>query len=573
MGGLGVDGMESSKLEPKLWTVIKEGYSAKAFGKDLVAGLIVGIVALPLSIALAIASGVRPEQGLYTAVVAGLLIALLSGSRVQIGGPTGAFIVLVYGIVHDYGYDGLAVATLLAGGLLVAMGFAKLGGVIKFIPYPVTVGFTGGIAVIIFVSQVRDFFGLRMESVPAHFYDKIMAFLAHASTVNVQAVVLGAASLAVMALWPRLTKRIPGSLVAIVLATTAAQLLHLDVETIGSRFGHVPDHLPAPSLPKINWADVPELFSPALAIALLAGIESLLSAVVADGMTGRRHRSNMELIAQGVANLASPFFGGIPATGAIARTATNIKNGGTTPVAGIVHAFTVLAIMLAFGRWAEMIPMAVLAAILMRVAIGMGEWHLFWSLLRAPRGDVLVLVSTFLLTVLVDLTVAIEAGVVLASFLFMHRMAEATEVAAITDTLNESEDEDDPAATAKREIPPGVEVFEIYGPFFFGAADRFKQALESSAKRPRVLILRMRHVNSMDATGLRALQDVYHKCRRQGTALILSGVHEVPFEVMNRADFLNQIGLENVAPDFDYALMRAKDILALPPAARQTRHG
>jgi SulP family sulfate permease len=294
---------------------------------------------------------------------------------------------------------------------------------------------------------------------------------------------------------------------------------------------------------------------------------------VADGMTGRRHRSNMELIAQGVANIVTPFFGGIPATGAIARTATNIKNGGTTPVAGIVHALTVLTIMLAFGRWAEAIPMAVLAAILMRVAIGMSEWHLFWSLLRAPRGDVLVLVTTFLLTVLVDLTVAIEAGVVLASFLFMHRMAEATQVESITGTLNETEETDDPEATSSRVVPPGVEVFEIYGPFFFGAADRFKRALESSAKRPRALILRMRHVNSMDATGLRALEDVHHKCRRQGTQLILSEVHEVPFEVMNRADFLHNVGLENIAPKLDDALFRAGQVLASPPSPRQTRHG
>jgi SulP family sulfate permease len=565
--------VESSKLEPKLWTVLKEGYSLAAFRKDLFAGIIVGIVALPLSIALAIASGVRPEQGLYTAVVAGFIIAALSGSRVQVGGPTGAFIVIVYGIVQEFGYDGLAVATLLAGTLLVAMGLAGLGGVIKFIPFPVTVGFTGGIAVIIFVSQVRDFFGLQMDSVPARFYDKILAFIAHAGTANLQAVALGAVSLAIMALWPRLTKRIPGSLVAILLATAAVPLFHLDVESIGSRFGHVPDHFPAPRLPNIQWKDVPHLFSPALAIALLAGIESLLSAVVADGMTGRRHRSNMELIAQGVANLASPLFGGIPATGAIARTATNIKNGGTTPVAGIVHALIVLVIMLAFGRWAEKIPMAVLAAILMRVAIGMGEWHLFWSLLRAPRGDVLVLVSTFLLTILVDLTVAIEAGVVLASFLFMHRMAEAAQVESITGSLNETEETDDPEATSSRVVPPGVEVFEIYGPFFFGAADRFKQALESSAKRPRVLILRMRHVNSMDATGLHALEDVYHKCRRQGTQLVLSEVHEVPFEVLNRADFLHRIGLENIAPRLDDALFRANMVLATPPSPRHTRHG
>lgn len=553
-----------TSLVPQLITVLRGGYSRSLFGKDLISGVIVGIVALPLSIAFAIASGVKPEQGLYTAIVAGFLISVLSGSRVQIGGPTGAFIVIVYSIVQEYGYDGLVVATVLAGLLLILMGFARLGAVIKFIPYPVTVGFTSGIALIIFVSQIRDLLGLDMESVPVDFVEKILAYGESLSTIGGTAASVGMAAILITVLWPRITHRIPGSLVAIIATTALVQLLDLPVETIGSRFGGVPNSLPAPQIPSISWDLFTRMFSPALTIALLAAIESLLSAVVADGMIGTRHRSNMELIAQGVANVVSPLFGGIPATGAIARTATNVKNGGRSPIAGLVHAVTLLLIMLFFGQWAALIPMTTLAAILMVVAYNMSEWHLFARLLRSPKSDILVLLNTFFLTVLIDLSVAIQVGVVLAAFLFMRRMANVTQAGFLGRTLREEDEEDepnDPKALSTREVPDGVEVFEIYGPFFFGAADKFKDALLQIDRPPRVLIMRMRHVLSVDATALRALEDVHEKARRDGTTLILSGVHAQPLTALERTGLLRAIGEENVVGDIDEALRRARQLV------------
>ncbi len=506
---------------------------------------------------------------MYTAVIAGFLISLFSGSRVQIGGPTGAFIVIVYGIVAQYGYDGLAVATIIAGVLLVAMGLAGLGAIIKFIPYPVTVGFTAGIALIIAVTQIRDFFGLQIPNVPAEFIEKCIAYAEHTSTVNYSALGIGLVSLLFIQLWPRVTHRIPGSLIAILVTTAAVSWLDLSVETIGSRFGSVPNTLPAPRFPSVTLELVQKLFQPAIAIALLAGIESLLSAVVADGMTGRRHRSNMELISQGIANIASPIFGGIPATGAIARTATNIKNGGRTPVAGIVHSVTLLLIMLFFGKWAVLIPMPTLAAILLVVAYNMSEWHLFLKIFKSPKSDFAVLIITFLLTVLVDLTVAIQAGVVLAALLFMRQMANATQVGYVTKSLQEEDEEvDDPNALSKRDVPPGVEVFEIYGSFFFGAADKFKDALHTVEKTPKILILRMRHVFALDATGLRALEDVFEKTKHEGTVLVLSGVHAQPFVTMQRAGLLDKIHEDNVFGNIDDALNRAREILGLPLVPR-----
>lgn len=547
---------------PKLLTVFQEGYTRQHFSKDLVAGVIVGIVALPLSIAFAIASGVKPEQGLYTAVIAGFLISALSGSRVQIGGPTGAFIVIVYGIVQQYGYDGLAVATLIAGAMLILMGLAGLGSIIKFIPYPVTVGFTAGIALIIFASQVRDFLGLRMETVPADFVEKWGAYAEHIGSINPWAIGLGVLALVLIRFWPRVTHRLPGSLIAILVTTAAVHLFDLPVETIGSRFGSVPNTLPAPRLPSVSWETFTQMFSPALTVALLGAIESLLSAVVADGMTGTRHRSNMELIGQGIANLAVPIFGGIPATGAIARTATNIKNGGRTPVAGIIHAVTLLLIMLFFGQWATLIPMATLAAILIVVSYNMSEWHLFVKLLRSPKSDIAVLLTTFFLTVLIDLTVAIQIGMVMAAFLFMNRMANVTQAGFLKKAMQDGEENpDDPLATAKRTIPDGVEVFEIDGPFFFGAADKFKDALRQVETAPKVLILRMRNVPAIDATGLRALEDVYEKTRREGTQLVLSGVHAQPLVAMQRSGFLDRIGEENAFDHIDLALERARTLM------------
>ena len=552
------------KLEPKLITVFREGYSRKQFSSDVVAGVIVGIVALPLAIAFAIASGVKPEQGLYTAVIAGIVAAALGGSRAQISGPTGAFIVIVYGIVQQYGYNGLAIATFIAGFLLIAMGLAGMGSFLRFIPYPVTIGFTSGIALIIFSSQIPDFFGLQIAKVPAEFVLKWRTYAESWNTFHPTAFITGLSALAIVFLWPRITHKIPGSLVAIVLTTAAVALFHLPVQTIGSRFGSVPNHLNAPHFPDLSFSLVVKMFSPALTIALLGAIESLLSAVVADGMLGTRHRSNMELIAQGAANLASPLFGGIPATGAIARTATNIKNGGRTPVSAIVHSLTLFFIMLFFGHWAALIPMPALAAVLIYVAYNMSEWQTFIQTLKSPKSDVAILITTFLLTVLIDLTVAIEVGVVLAAFLFMQRMASVTQVGFKTKDLNEEEDPEDPKSISKRVVPAGVEVFEIYGSLFFAAVDQFKDALRRIEKPPRVLILRMRHVLALDATGLKALEDLHQKMKRDRATLILSGVHSQPYIVMDQADFLDRLGRENVQPDIDTALERAREILGLP---------
>ena len=553
--------MSEKKLEPKLITVLREGYTFSHFSKDLTAGVIVGIVALPLAIAFAIASGVKPEQGLYTAIIAGFLISALSGSRVQIGGPTGAFIVIVYGIVQQYGYDGLATATLISGILLIAMGFARLGAVIKFIPYPVTVGFTTGIALIIFAGQIRDFLGLDIATVPSEFIEKWVAYAHHFDSFNPAALGLGVLTIVTVQLFPRVTRLVPGSLVAILVTTALVSLFNLPVETIGSRFGEVPTSLPKPQLPNISFELIGQMFSPALSIALLAGIESLLSAVVADGMTGRRHRSDMELIAQGVANIFSPIFGGIPATGAIARTATNIKNGGITPISGIIHAITLLLIMLFFGKWAALIPMPTLAGILIVVSYNMSEWHLFVKLFRSPRSDVLVLLATFLLTVLLDLTVAIQVGVVLAALLFMRRMSEVTKVGYVTRQMNDEDAAEEPMED-QAGIPDGVEIFEVNGPFFFGAAERFKSALGVVHQKPQVLILRMRHVLSIDATGIKALDEVIAKTQREGTHLILSGVHTQPLFALEKIGLVDQIGRENLCENLDSSIKRAKKIIS-----------
>ena len=556
-------------LVPKLVTTLKS-YSRPQLATDITAGIIVGIVALPLAIASAIASGVTPDRGLYTAIVAGFLISALGGSRVQIGGPTGAFVVIVFGIVQKFGYDGLAVATLMAGVFLVIIGAVRLGAVIKFIPHPVVVGFTSGIAVIIFSSQVKDFLGLRMGAVPADFLEKWRAFGEHAGTVNPYAVALALLSLAIIVLWPRVNRRIPGPFVALILATALPHLLHWPVETIGTRFGGISASLPRPSLPHVSLAQLTALVGPAFTIGLLAAVESLLSAVVSDGMIGGRHRSNMELVAQGVANIASPIFGGIPATGAIARTATNVKNGGRTPVAGMVHALTLLLITLFFGRWAALIPLATLAAILVVVAYHMSEWRTFISELSAPKSDIAVLLVTFLLTVLIDLTVAIEVGMVVAAFMFMRRMATVTNVNAITRELEDEGDpySTDPNAVSRRAVPKDVEVYEVNGPFFFGAAETFKDTLGQIARKPKVLIIRMRNVPAIDSTGMHALKDVVHRSRKDGTLVLLSDVHTQPLIAIGRSAVLEEIGEENIFGNLDDALNRARLHLGLPVVER-----
>lgn len=540
--------------------------------RDVIAGVVVGIVALPLALAFAIASGVAPERGLYTAIIAGFLISALGGSRVQIGGPTGAFVVIVYGIVTKYGYDGLAVCTLIAGVLLVLMGLARMGALIKFIPYPVITGFTSGIAVIIFSSQMKDFFGLKMGAVPAEFMDKWVAYADRIYTISIPTLLVSLGTLAVLIVWPRFSRMIPAPFAAMLLATIAVQLFHLPVETIGSRFGSVPSTLPAPHLPHISWDRARELFSPAFTVALLAAIESLLSAVVADGMAGTRHKSNMELVAQGVANIASPIFGGIPATGAIARTATNIRTGGRTPLAGMTHAVTLLLILIFLGRWAAMVPLAALAAILVIVSYHMSEWRSFAGLLRAPRSDLIVLLLTFILTIFVDLTVAVQVGIVVAALLFMKRMSDVTEVEGVTTELRDADAVEDPhdisqvrrrrRIVAGHEIPPGVEVYEVNGPFFFGAADKLKDVMSEISQPPKVFILRMRHVPAIDATGIHALEQMVKKCRHEGTTLILTEIRQQPLRALVRARKLEAFGgRQNLAKTLDIALERARQVL------------
>jgi SulP family sulfate permease len=546
-------------LLPNLFTVFRGGYSRRDFLQDLTAGTIVGIIALPLAIAFAIASGVKPEQGLFTAVIAGFVVSAFGGSRVQIAGPTGAFIVIVYGIVRDYGYDGLAVATLLAGAMLIVMGLARLGTLLKFVPYPLTVGFTSGIALIILSSQVNDFLGLGIADLPPDFVGKWTVYADHLGSVDPTSVAVGAGSLAVILLSQRLSPRVPGSLLSIVIMTGLVTALELPVETVGSRFGSVPNLLPAPRLPDVSWDTITRVFSPAVTIAMLGAIESLLSAVVADGMIRSRHRSNIELIAQGAANILSPLFSGIPATGAIARTAANVKNGGRTPVAGIVHAVVLLLVMLLFGRWAALIPMPTLAAILLVVAYTMSEWHSFVKTLRSPRSDVAVMVVTFALTVVVDLTVAIQVGVILSAMLFIRRMAEVSQVTPLTRDLKEAEEADEDGAHPGA-VPEGVEVFEVFGTLFFGAVEQFTETMRTLERPPKVFILETRNLLAIDATGIRAIEDLVARLKGGGTSFILSGIHKQPLVAIAQAGLVEQIGEDNLCGTLAEALERARAI-------------
>src|SRR3954470_13826405 len=536
---------------PKSIVCLREGYTRERLMRDLISGVVVGIVALPLALAFAIASGVPPERGLYTAIVAGFLISALGGSRVQIGGPTGAFVVIVYGIVAKFGYDGLVICTMIAGFILIILGLARMGALIKFIPYPVVTGFTAGIAVIIFSGQMKDFLGMKMGAVPAEFVDKWVAYAEHFDSISIPTLLVALGTLIVLIVWPRISTKVPGPFVAMILATAAVKLFNLPVETIGSRFGAVPTSFPMPHIPSVPLEHFKELISPSLTVALLAAIESLLSAVVADGMIGSRHKSNMELVAQGVANIASPIFGGIPATGAIARTATNIRTGGRTPLAGMVHAIVLLLILVFAGKWAAMVPLASLAAILVIVAYHMSEWRSFAGLLRAPKSDIVVLILTFALTVFVDLTVAVQVGIVVASLLFMKRMSDLTNIEAITRELR---DENEETPVAGREIPGDVQIYEVNGPFFFGAADKLKDVMTEIARPPRVFILRMRNVPAIDATGIHALEQMAKKCRHQGTQLILTEVREQPLRAITGAQKLD---IFNLAEDLDSALARS----------------
>lgn len=549
-------------FSPMLLSIKKEGYNYSLFFKDLIAGIIVAIVALPLAIAFGIASGVTPQQGIVTAIIAGILISLLGGTKVQIGSPTGAFVVIIFGIIQKYGYNGLAIATIMAGILLIFMGLTRMGSVIKFIPYPVTVGFTTGIGVLIFSGQVNHFLGYTITDIPSDFIPKWITLFQNIHTTNFWSMGIATGSMIIILKWPHFSKKIPGSLIAIIAATIVVHLFDLPVATIGSRFGSVPSSLPIPSLPSITFNEIKMLISPAVTIALLAGIESLLSAVVSDGMTGDKHNSNTELIALGVANIASPLFGGIPATGAIARTATNIRNGGKTPLVGIIHSITLLLILLFMAKWAVLIPMPVLSAILMVVAYNMSELHLFKKIFKSPRSDILVLLATFFLTILIDLTVAIQVGVVLASLLFMHRMSNVTQTVSLFNNQQDDADHvEDPFAISKRDVPKGIEVFEINGPFFFGAADRFRDHLSTLGYTPKVLILRMRHVLTIDATAIKALEDLIEKTQKEGTQLLLSGIHAQPLMALEKADILKQIGTENCFFNIDESLKAGEQFL------------
>ncbi|HEY5408834.1 MAG TPA: sulfate permease [Ginsengibacter sp.] len=548
-------------LRPKLFDTLKT-YNRQQFGKDAMAGLIVGIVALPLAIAFAIASGVSPEKGLYTAIIGGFIISALGGSKVQIGGPTGAFIVIVYGIVQQYGINGLIIATFIAGVMLIIMGLARLGAVIKFIPHPLIIGFTSGIALIIFSSEMKDFFGLKMGTVPADFLEKWKSYFINFHSLNIYTVLIASAAVIIILLWPKVTHKVPGSLIAILVTTAVAQLFHLPVESIGSRFGAIPSSLPSPVIPHLDFATIKSLVRPAFTIALLGGIESLLSAVVADGMIGGNHRSNMELIAQGTANIFSSIFGGIPATGAIARTATNVKNGGRTPVAGIIHAITLLLILLFFGKWASLIPMATLAAILVVIAYNMSEWRNFKSVMQGSRSDVAVLLTTFFLTVIIDLTVAIEIGMVLAAFLFMRKMIQFSNVNVLTNQIDDHVDEFDKEAIGNYDIPGDAEVFEITGPLFFGAAYKFKDAIKFIERTPKVLIIRMRQVPIIDATGIHVLEEVFKEISKRGTKIILSGISsDQVMEQLKKSRLLFAIGKANITNTFEEALKRCRVIL------------
>lgn len=546
---------------PKIFVTLKT-YTRKQFYADFVAGIIVGIVALPLAIAFAIASGVSPEKGLYTAIIGGFIISALGGSRVQIGGPTGSFIVIVYGIVQKYGFDGLTIATLIAGVMLIIMGFARLGSVIKFIPHPLIVGFTSGIALIILSSQIKDLIGIKMGAVPAGFIEKWAAYVHNLNFVNWYAVIIATGTILITVGFSKIIHKVPGSLIAILASTIVVYFFQLPVETIGSRFGSIPSSLPAPHIGSISFHTIQSLIRPAFTIALLGAIESLLSAVVSDGMIGGNHKSNMELVAQGTANIFSSIFGGIPATGAIARTATNVRNGGRTPIAGIIHSLTLLAIMIVIGKWAALIPLSCLAGILIVVSYNMSEWRSFVAILKTSKSDAVILLATFGLTVFIDLSIAIEVGMVLAAFLFMRRMTQISNVDIITKELNDRNESDDPKAISKYNVPKGVEVFEINGPFFFGAAYKFKDSLRFIESKPKALIVRMRHVPVIDSTGLHILKQVFNETSRAGTKFIISGIQPGVLQELEKSRLLDKIGRENVLPVIDEALKRAEFLMA-----------
>ncbi len=552
-------------FKPKLFSTFKNGYNKQTLVQDLLAGIIVGIVALPLAIAFGIASGATPEAGILTAIVAGFIISFFGGSKVQIGGPTGAFIVIVYGIIQQYGMSGLAIATFMAGAFLILMGVLHLGTIIKYIPYPIVVGFTSGIALTIFATQIKDLFGLQIESVPAGFLDKWAVYFEHFDTMNWWTLLIGVCSILVIVFTPKISRRIPGSLVAIILMTVVALILKRlgieGIETIGDRFT-ISSSLPQPAVPSLNWETITRLAQPAMVIAMLGAIESLLSAAVADGVIGDRHDSNQELVAQGIANMVTPLIGGIPATGAIARTMTNINNGGRTPVAGIAHAIVLALIYLFLMPLVQYIPMSCLAGVLVVVSYNMSEWRSFKAILKNPKSDIIVLLVTFFLTVIFDLTVAIEVGVLIACLLCMKRMAETTNVSVLSDEIDPVADTDVQGNLEHLTIPEGAKVYEINGPYFFGIGNKFEEMMGDMGGRARVRIIRMRKVPFIDSTGVHNLSNMCKMCRQMGVKVVLSGVNPTVMKVLENAGMDDVVGKENICSHINLALKRAEEILA-----------
>ena len=553
--------MKLFEFQPKLFSCLK-GYNKTTFMANLMAGIIVGIVALPLAIAFGIASGVTPEKGIITAIIAGLLISVFGGSKVQIGGPTGAFIVIVFGIIADYGMNGLIIATFMAGIFLILMGILRVGTIIKYIPYPIIVGFTSGIALTIFTTQIKDLFGMQIADVPADFVSKWVVYFQHFNTMNIWPLLIGLGSILIIVYTPKISKKLPGSLLAIILMTVVALLLKnyagvTTIETIGDRFTINPN-MPTPEVPKITWEVFTKLMSPALVIAMLGAIESLLSAAVADGVIGDKHDSNQELVGQGIANMACSLFGGIPATGAIARTMTNINNGGRTPIAGIIHALVLLLIYFFLMPLAKYIPMSCLAGILVVVSYNMSEWRSFKAILKNPKSDITVLLVTFFLTVIFDLTVAIEVGILIACLLFMRRMSEVTKVSVETEEIDLNADSDLPYNNEHLTIPDRVEVYEINGPYFFGIANRFEEVMNDVGKHPAVRIIRMRKVPFIDSTGVHNLTNLCKKCLKKDVHIVLSGVNDKVLDVLTKAGFDELIGKENICSHITIALERAR---------------
>ena len=552
-------------FQPKLFSTLKNGYDKQTLVQDLLAGVIVGIVALPLAIAFGIASGATPEAGILTAIVAGFIISFFGGSKVQIGGPTGAFIVIVYGIIQDYGMSGLAIATFMAGAFLILMGVLHLGTIIKYIPYPIVVGFTSGIALTIFATQIKDLFGLQIENVPAGFLDKWVVYFRNFETVNWWSLLIGVGSILLIVFTPKVSRKIPGSLVAIIVMTIICLILRgvgiEGIETIGDRFS-ISTELPQAEVPKINWDSIRRLAQPAMVIAMLGAIESLLSAAVADGVIGDRHDSNQELVAQGIANMVSPLIGGIPATGAIARTMTNINNGGRTPVAGIAHAIVLALIYLFLMPLVKFIPMACLAGILVVVSYNMSEWRSFKAILKNPKSDIIVLLVTFFLTVIFDLTIAIEVGVLIACLLCMKRMAETTNVSVLSDEIDPNADSDVQGNLDHLTIPEGVKVYEINGPYFFGIGNKFEEMMGDMGGRAKVRIIRMRKVPFIDSTGVHNLSNMCRMCAQMGVKVVLSGVNPQVMKVIEDAGMDDVVGKENICSHINIALKRAEEILA-----------